>query len=71
MSIIISCDSCILRDTAACADCIVTHVLSPAPVEQFHFDDEEWRVVTLLARAGLVPTLMHREALAPDPFAAG
>jgi hypothetical protein len=60
-SIIISCDSCIMRATAACADCMMTHLLSPAPIEDLVFDDDELRVVRLLARAGMVPTLRHRE----------
>lgn len=61
-SIVISCDTCVMRHTAACADCVVTHLLAPAPAEPVAFDDGELRVVALLAAAGLVPTLRHREA---------
>lgn len=61
-TITISCDTCVMDGTAACADCIVTHVLAPAEREPIDFTDEELRVVTLLARAGMVPTLLHREA---------
>jgi hypothetical protein len=50
-----------MRATAACADCVVTHILSPAPVETMAFDDEEMRVVRLLVKAGMVPTLRHSE----------
>jgi hypothetical protein len=60
-TIVISCDTCVMRATAACADCMVSHLLSPAPIEDVVFDDEEVRVVRLLARAGMVPTLRHRE----------
>jgi hypothetical protein len=62
-TILISCDTCVMRLTAACADCVVTHLLTPAPREAVDFDDDEWRVVHLLAAAGLVPTLRHREAV--------
>jgi hypothetical protein len=48
--------------TAACADCVVTHLLAPARREPLRFDDDELRVVRLLADAGMVPTLRHREA---------
>jgi hypothetical protein len=65
-SITISCDSCVMRGTAHCADCIVTHVLAPPPHERVTFTDEEMVAMALLARAGLVPTLLHREADAPD-----
>jgi hypothetical protein len=105
--ITISCDTCIMDGTAACADCVVTHLLAPAPYEHrladprrltipddLHPDDEidradaaeptrvdddgaaeerpsrsavvfdldELRAMRVLAEAGLVPTLRHREA---------
>jgi hypothetical protein len=58
----ISCDSCVMDGSAACADCVVTHLLSPAPRESVAFTADEMRAVQLLAAAGLVPTLKHREA---------
>ena len=67
-SLIISCDTCCMRATATCADCIVTHVLSPAEPEAVAFDDEEMRVVRLLVRAGMVPTLRHSETDAVATF---
>ncbi|MCU1502398.1 MAG: hypothetical protein JWM12_1752 [Ilumatobacteraceae bacterium] len=60
--ITICCDSCIMRSSAHCADCVVTHVLAPAPHERISFTGEEMVAMTLLARAGMVPTLLHREA---------
>jgi hypothetical protein len=48
--------------TAACADCVVTHLLAPARREPLAFDEDEMRAVELLAAAGMVPTLRHREA---------
>jgi len=59
---VISCNSCVMDGSAACADCVVTHLLSPARREPLTFDDDELRAVQLLAAAGLVPTLRHREA---------
>ena len=72
-SLIISCDSCCMRATATCADCIVTHVLSPATTEaasseSVDLDDEEMRVVRLLVRAGMMPTLRHSETDAVAAF---
>jgi hypothetical protein len=52
----------VMLHTAACADCVVTHLLAPARRERVSFDDDELRVVRLLADAGMVPTLRHREA---------
>ena len=67
-SLIISCDTCCMRATATCADCIVTHVLSPAEPESVAFDDEEMRVMRLLVRAGMMPTLRHSESDAVAAF---
>jgi hypothetical protein len=62
-----------MRATATCADCVVTHVLSPATSdpgsqESVVFDDEEMRVVRLLVKAGMVPTLRHSETDAVAAF---
>jgi hypothetical protein len=67
-SLIISCDTCCMQGTATCADCVVTHVLSPAAVETVALDDEEVRVVRLLVRAGMMPTLRHSETDAVTAF---
>ena len=61
-SFVISCDSCVMDHTAACADCVVTHLLTPARREPLAFTEAELKAVELLAAAGLVPTLRHREA---------
>lgn len=63
VSFVISCDTCVMDGTAACADCVVTHLLTPARREPLAFDEAELRAVQLLAAAGLVPTLRHREAV--------
>jgi len=65
---VISCDDCVMQHSAACADCVVTHVLSPASVESIELDDDEMRVVRLLVRAGMMPTLRHSETDAVAAF---
>jgi hypothetical protein len=67
-SLIISCETCCMRGTSTCADCVVTHVLSPAEVESVALDDEQMRVVRLLVRAGMMPTLRHSETDAVAAF---
>ena len=67
-TLVISCGTCCMRATAVCADCVVTHVLSPATVESVDLDDEEMRVVRLLVRAGMMPTLRHSETDAVAAF---
>ena len=65
----ISCDDCTQQCTAACDDCVVTHVLrqsdesSPTvEIDGLVLDVEEARVVRLMARAGLVPGLRFEPA---------
>lgn len=63
--ITISCDSCMMQHTSACDDCVVTFLRQHdrAPDQAVVFDMAEQRAVRLLAAAGLVPTLKHREAI--------
>lgn len=65
----IACDSCALRRSTACTDCVVTFVLqadeqlsggAPDPHDALELDDDQERVVQLFVRAGLVPKLRHR-----------
>lgn len=57
-----------MQGTATCADCVVTHVVAPAAVENVAFDDDEIRVVRLLVKAGMLPTLRHSETDAVTAF---
>lgn len=72
----ISCDTCVMQHSSACADCLVTFMCSEqsqVPVAEpvmirsssdaVVLDLDELRAVRLLASAGLVPTLRHREAI--------
>jgi hypothetical protein len=63
--ITISCDTCVMQHTDACDDCVVTFLFrhDQALDQAVVFDLAEQRAVRLLAAAGLVPTLRHREAI--------
>lgn len=60
-SLVISCDTCTMRATDACDDCLVT-ALVDAPEGAVVFDLEEERAVRLLVRKGMVPTIRHHAA---------
>ena len=60
VSIIISCDTCVVRDSPACHDCIVP-MLCGEP-EAVIFDYEELRTLAALAKAGLTPGLRHQRS---------
>ena len=65
-NITVSCDTCVMQESAHCADCLLTHIVAPAPKEVIELDEDEMRAMALLARAGMVPTLLHRAAADPD-----
>jgi hypothetical protein len=58
----IDCSECIMRQTDACDDCVVTFVVRRQPGEALVIDVEEERAVRMLSGAGLVPRLRHRVA---------
>ena len=61
-SLIIDCDECVLQESNACGDCIVTFlcgVESDAPVA---IDLAEVRAMRTLGEAGLAPPLRHRRS---------
>jgi hypothetical protein len=59
MTITISCDDCIMQGTAACADCVVTHVCDRRADEPLVLHGADVLAMRLLADAGLVPGLRH------------
>lgn len=64
MSVVIDCDSCLVRGLA-CHDCVVTVLLGPPP--EVGFDEEEQQALAVLAESGLVPRLrMVTAATGPD-----
>ena len=67
--LVISCDGCAMRCTAACDDCVVAFVLDDlhddgtAHATPIELDGDQVRVVRLLTRAGMLPDLRYREAV--------
>ena len=61
----IACDTCVMEHSSHCQDCVVTFLCDEqrAPTQAVVFDLAEQRAVRLLAAAGMVPTLKHREAI--------
>lgn len=51
---VIDCETCLMRDTAACEDCVVTFLLDAGPLD---LDGAEQEALGNLADAGLVPRL--------------
>jgi hypothetical protein len=58
--LVISCDTCVMRDTEACGDCMMSVLCEPADSGAVILSLDELREIRLLAQAGLVPTLRHR-----------
>jgi hypothetical protein len=55
----IDCDTCVMRRTRACDDCVVTFLLERPAGTAVVLDLAEARAVRLLAEAGLVPPSRH------------
>jgi len=55
----IDCDECVMQDTSACRDCVVSFVVDREPGSATVFDVDEERAVRLLSEAGLVPRSRH------------
>lgn len=66
-SIVVDCDSCVVRSARACGDCVVT-VLLGAPPEGISIDHDERDALAALAEGGLVPPLRLVTAV-PGPCA--
>ncbi|MFM7124488.1 MAG: hypothetical protein ACKOXW_04315 [Actinomycetes bacterium] len=58
--LVINCDTCVMRKTDACSDCLVTFMCGDSEESAVVFNLEEQRAVRLLANAGMVHTLRHR-----------
>jgi hypothetical protein len=62
----ISCDTCVGRHTDWCKDCLVTAMCDDSERSGHQavvLDLAEERAVRLLAAAGMIPALQHREAI--------
>ena len=62
-TITISCDTCIMRATSACHDCVVTFLCERDPDGALVLDSTEALALRRLAQAGLAPRLRHRSVL--------
>lgn len=60
----IDCQTCELRHTTACGDCVVSVVCDRGPGCAIVVDVAEARAIRLLGRGGLVPELRHRRRTA-------
>ena len=56
---VISCADCVMRETDACAECVVSFICGRDSDDAVVIDATEARAVRLLARAGLTPPLRH------------
>ena len=59
--LVIDCDTCAMRHTEACADCLVTFLCDDDDSQgAIVIDAAEARAARMLSRAGLAPVLRHR-----------
>ncbi len=59
-TITVECESCVMRDTDACADCVVTFLVGREPDDAVVIDADEARAMRMLEQAGLLPSLRFR-----------
>lgn len=64
---LIDCDCCVMQNTSACDDCVVSAFVDLAPLE---VDDDEQAAIEALAEAGLVPRLRLLPGRGDPPAAA-
>lgn len=62
-SVTIDCDTCVMQDTSACSDCVVTYLCGPINEETVEqavvISLDDFRAMRALAEVGLVPELRH------------
>lgn len=56
----VDCGLCVMRNTDACDDCLVTYICDREPEEAVIITIDELRSMRSLADAGLVPGLKHQ-----------
>jgi hypothetical protein len=56
----IDCDTCVMRDTDACDDCVVSFIVKREPGDAIVVDVAEQRALKALGDRGLVPRLRHQ-----------
>ena len=59
-SITIDCDTCVMKATPTCNDCIVTYICDREVEQAVVVNLADYRAMKALAEAGLVPELRHQ-----------
>ncbi|MGI9607710.1 MAG: hypothetical protein ACR2P0_16395 [Acidimicrobiales bacterium] len=59
-SVVIDCDSCVMQNTDACEDCVVTYLCDREPEQAVVINIADLRAMRALADVGLVPELRHQ-----------
>jgi hypothetical protein len=62
VALTIDCETCVMRNTDACDDCVVSFIIRREPGDAIVIDVDEVRALRALAGGGLVPELRHRSA---------
>jgi len=55
----IDCDECVMHETDACDDCVVSFIVGRDPGDAIVVDVAEQRALKALGERGLVPRLRH------------
>jgi hypothetical protein len=55
----IDCEECVMANTAACDDCVVSFIVNREPGDAVIVDAAEERALRALGDEGLVPRLRH------------
>lgn len=58
-SFTIDCSTCVMRDTAACDDCVVTFLCTNEPNDAVVIPLAELAALRAMGEVGLVPRLLH------------
>lgn len=66
----IDCDCCVMKNTSACADCVVSAFVALDLGGPIEVDTEERAAIEALAEAGLVPRLRLLPGRGDPPAAA-
>lgn len=60
-SVTIDCDTCVMQDTPACDDCVVTYLCEREFEQAVVISLDDFRAMRALAEVGLVPGLRHEQ----------
>ena len=58
-SMTIDCDTCVMQDTPACEDCVVTYLCDREAEQAVVISLADFKAMRALADVGLVPDLKH------------